>query len=170
MPDLIRRYGLDRWGPLTFALLILVAVIAVTVAVLIIVTRPSVDEVIRAAQAIGTAAIALGAAIAGHGFLTGHRELADATREAAAVTAQAVATAPPPAVVVTPGGQGAGVAVEDVNATRPDGEDPAALPDTSPPSAHDELVNVPRPETATRPDVVPEHHGPVAEGLPEVHE
>jgi hypothetical protein len=61
MPDLIRRYGLDRWGPLTFALLILVAVIAVTVAVLIIVTRPSVDEVIRAAQAIGTAAIALGA-------------------------------------------------------------------------------------------------------------
>jgi hypothetical protein len=148
MLNVLRRYGLDKWGPLTAVLFFIVAVVTITVAVIIIVTRPSVDEVIKAAQAIATAAIALGVTIAAHAHLRASREVADASREAAAIGAEA-ATAPLQTVNV------AGVAGSAVRPTETElAAGPSAIAD------EEELRAAPRLESATTPDRVEEHHGP----------
>jgi hypothetical protein len=153
MLDVIRRYGLDRWGPLSCVVFALVIIVALVVAALVILTRPSVAEVIRAGQALATGAVAIGAVVIGHGHLQGQREVADATREAAAIAA----TAPPS----SPAAIAAAVSAADTAHVRaavapPDEEAGAGkfLRD------EEELAHVPRPSSAVTPDPVPGHHGP----------
>lgn len=137
MLDTLRRYGLDKWGPLTCVALFVIAVVVVTIAVLVLVTRPSVDEVIKAGQALATGAVAIAGIIAGHGFLRGQREVADAHREAAAM----IATGEPAGAVVDP-------------ATDEPDKIAGGLP-----SDEEELATAPALETAERPDAVPGAHG-----------
>jgi hypothetical protein len=101
MLDVIRRYGLDRWGPLSCVVFALVIIVALVVAALVILTRPSVAEVIRAGQALATGAVAIGAVVTAHvraavappdeeagagKFLRDEEELAHVPRPSSAVT------------------------------------------------------------------------------------